>query len=131
MWEHPIVFFDGFCGLCDRFISFVLKYDKNRVLRFSPIQGQTAPTYLPKSSIEKVNTIVFADESGLSEKSDAAIRIVMKMGKGWRLVGILYIFPSEFRDWLYDKVANRRFELFGKRDSCRIPTAAERNVFLD
>ncbi len=129
--EHPIVFFDGYCGLCDGFVSFALKYDKNRTLKFSPIQGKTAKNYLPESTIQKTNTIIFANESGLLEKSDAVLGIFLKMGSFWKLMGVLYIFPVEFRDWTYDFIAAHRHQWFGKRESCRIPTKEERGVFLD
>ena len=31
--------------------------------------------------------------------------------------------PTRVLDWFYDRVAHNRYRMFGKRDSCRLPTA--------
>ena len=40
--EHPIVFYDGDCGLCDRFVRWMLRRDRGHHYRFAPLQGETA-----------------------------------------------------------------------------------------
>jgi predicted DCC family thiol-disulfide oxidoreductase YuxK len=35
------------------------------------------------------------------------------------------------RDWGYDLVARNRYRLFGKHDTCPMPTAETRSRFLD
>ena len=37
-----VVFFDGVCGLCNRFVDFVLSRDRRAAIRFAPLQGETA-----------------------------------------------------------------------------------------
>lgn len=41
-WNHPILFFDGVCGLCNRFVDFMLKADSRSRFRYAPLQGETA-----------------------------------------------------------------------------------------
>jgi len=47
------------------------------------------------------------------------------------LAFVLRFVPRPIADWLYDKVAERRYDWFGKSDTCRLPTPAERTRFID
>jgi predicted DCC family thiol-disulfide oxidoreductase YuxK len=49
----------------------------------------------------------------------------------WTLAYLFLIVPRSFRDFIYGRVANNRYKLFGKREVCRIPTAEERDKFID
>lgn len=40
--RHPILFFDGVCGLCNRFVDFMLKADSRNRFLYAPLQGETA-----------------------------------------------------------------------------------------
>lgn len=65
------------------------------------------------------------------EKSDAVLMILPQLGGVWNVFRMGWIFPRGLRDWIYDFVAKNRYVLFGKRDSCRLPTPEERALFLD
>src|SRR4029453_979242 len=40
--DHPVVFFDGACGMCNRLVRWVMARDLATSLRFAPLQGETA-----------------------------------------------------------------------------------------
>ena len=40
--SQPILFFDGVCGLCNRFVDFMLRTDRHYRFRYAPLQGETA-----------------------------------------------------------------------------------------
>jgi predicted DCC family thiol-disulfide oxidoreductase YuxK len=127
----PIVFFDGVCGLCNRFIDFVIKRDRAGVFRFAPLQGETARERLPAADVRDVNTMVLVDEQGVFRKSTAATRILLRLGGAWSLVGgTLRLIPPPLRDAGYSLVARYRYRIFGKKETCRMPTPAERGRFL-
>ena len=42
----PILFFDGVCGLCNRFVDLLLKSDSRDQFRYAPLQGDTAQRML-------------------------------------------------------------------------------------
>ena len=44
--EGPILFYDGVCALCNGAVTFVLKRDATRAVRFAALQGETAKAYL-------------------------------------------------------------------------------------
>jgi predicted DCC family thiol-disulfide oxidoreductase YuxK len=63
-------------------------------------------------------------------KSDAVLEIVAEIGPPWCFLRPLFIFPTAWRDALYDMIARNRYRWFGKRDVCYVPTAEERSRFL-
>jgi predicted DCC family thiol-disulfide oxidoreductase YuxK len=127
----PVIFFDGVCGLCNRFIDFVIRRDTGAVFRFAPLQGETARDRLPDADVREVNTMVLCDEQGIFRKSTAAVRILSRLGGVWRVIGgALRLMPRPLRDAGYSLVARYRYAIFGKKETCRIPTAAERARFL-
>jgi predicted DCC family thiol-disulfide oxidoreductase YuxK len=127
---HPIVFFDGLCGLCNRSVDLLLRWDGKGVLRFAPLQGETARAMLPAEQTRDLDSLVLVDAAGMHRRSDAALRALEHLGGGWRGVALLRALPRGLRDALYGLVARHRYRWFGRRESCRLPTAAERDRFL-
>ena len=129
--EHPIIFFDGVCGFCNRSVNFVLSRDKKRVFRFAPLQGEPARQCLAPECYENLNNMVLLDETGQYPKSSAAVRILQKMGGFWSLLGtLLWLIPRPIRNAGYMLVAKFRYQLFGKMETCRIPSQEEQDQFL-
>jgi predicted DCC family thiol-disulfide oxidoreductase YuxK len=128
---RPVVFFDGVCGLCDRFVDFVLRRDPRGYFRFAPLQGQTAAQRLGAADIADLKTVVVVEGSLGYRKSAAVIHVLHGLGGFWAVIaGILWIVPRPIRDLGYSCVANNRYALFGKKETCRLPTAQERSRFL-
>ena len=126
----PIIYFDGFCGLCNRFVDFLLRADRSRRFRFAPVQGSTALEKLKPPPSPDPTTIVLESDGRLLEKSDAVLAIFRQLGGLWRLAGLFRLIPRAGRDRVYDWIARNRYARFGKRDTCRLPTEDERTVFL-
>jgi predicted DCC family thiol-disulfide oxidoreductase YuxK len=126
-----IVYFDGECPLCNRLVDFVLRHDRRHRLRFAPLQGATARARLPAPMTDgTLATIVLDQEGTLRVRSDALLAILAALGGGWRLAGIARVLPRRLRDGAYNYIARNRFRWFGRREDCRLPTAAERERFL-
>jgi predicted DCC family thiol-disulfide oxidoreductase YuxK len=127
-----IVYFDGVCNLCNRFVDFLIRHDRKRRYRFASLQGETARRRLPPALTgPNAETIVLEQDGELRFRSDAAIAILSGLGGAWRAAATLRIFPRALRDWVYDWIARNRFRWFGKRESCRVPTFEERSLFLN
>lgn len=144
MSGERIVFFDGECNLCNRSVDFLLRHDRDRRLRFASLQSESARAILARSGMDILalaphedrggtgdpSTIVFVDGDRLHVKSGAALRILAAIGWPWRALGAFLIVPRPLRDAVYDWIARNRFQWFGRRDTCRIPTPEERSLFL-
>jgi predicted DCC family thiol-disulfide oxidoreductase YuxK len=125
------IYFDGYCGLCDRFVQFVLRRDRRARYRFAPLQGSTARERVPSGLDPETSQTVILEEGGrFRVRSDAALAILAGLGGAWRLTGMLRIVPRPLRDAVYDLVARNRKRWFGRRDECRVPGPAERDRFL-
>jgi len=130
--DRPIVFFDGVCGLCNRFVDWVITRDGRGHFVFAPLQGSTARAMgvEPRTADPALWSIVLVDGSGVRERSDAVLLIATELGGVYRLATTLRWIPRPLRDWLYDRIARRRYRFFGKREACRMPSEAERDRFL-
>ena len=129
--EDNIVFFDGVCGLCNWTIDFCMKIDKNKRLRYAPLQGETAAERLDAETLANLNTLVFWKDQQKHIRSSAVVRILWAVGGGWAFLGwLLWIIPKPLRDLGYILVSKNRYRMFGKKETCRMPTAEERERIL-
>ena len=54
-------------------------------------------------------------------KADSAIEALAHVPR-WGWVRVFAILPRPVRDWLYDRIARNRYQLFGRTESCMVPT---------
>ncbi|MFH5802567.1 thiol-disulfide oxidoreductase DCC family protein [Alienimonas sp. DA493] len=128
---HPVLFFDGQCGLCNAAVDWLMARDPRGVLRFAPLQGETAEKTLPDSDRECLDSLVFLDEAGRSRRSRAVVRALGKLGGRWTVAAwALWLVPGPLRDLGYRLVAKVRYAIWGKKETCRMPTPEERARFL-
>lgn len=130
--EHPALFFDGVCNLCNSTVDFVIKHDKKGYFRFGSLQGVTAHQVVPEYADEAgLSTVVLVTGDGQFIRSTAILKVLQGLGGFWKFLGTLgFILPRPFRDWCYKRIAGMRYRIWGKKDSCRLPTPAERDLFL-
>lgn len=131
MSASPVIYFDGYCGLCNGFVDFVLARDRARHFRFAPLQGTRARARFGDPGDVDPATILLEEGDQVFDRSTAALRIIAALGGVWRLAGLLRLVPRFIRDAVYDWIARNRYGWFGKRDTCRLPSPEERAVFLD
>ncbi len=129
---NPMLFFDGVCGLCNSVVDWVLRNDRRGVVRFSPLQGQTAQQRLPDVDRERLDTVVFIEGDRITRRSTAIVRLLSHLGGIWTVLAwLLWLIPWPLRDVGYRAVSKLRYRLFGKKETCRLPTPDERARFLD
>ena len=133
--NHPklkIVFFDGNCPMCHSWVKRIISWDKKKIFRFAPLEGETAKEMLTPLLPDyiKEDTIIYFEEGNIFMRSDAAFRIVRALGFPYSLASLGLLAPKFFRDSVYNRVATRRYQ-FGKRyDSCPLPPVEWRDRFL-
>ena len=127
----PIVFFDGVCAFCSSSIDFFMRRDRHGRLKFAPLQGETAAATLPGSDRDDLDSMVYLLNDRRYRKSSAVVQILKQLGGVWLLLaGLLWIIPKPIRDLGYSIVAKVRYRIFGKKESCRLPTPEERGRVL-
>lgn len=128
---HPVLFFDGVCGLCNATVDGLMRRDRAGVLRFAPLQGETAGRLLPEADVKGLASVVLVDGAGTHRRSDAIVRVLRHLGGRYRIpAAALWLVPKPLRELGYRIVAKVRYRVFGKKETCRMPTAAERSRFL-
>lgn len=127
-----IVVFDGVCNFCNGWVAFVIRRDPRRRFRFAAAQTGVGRELMARAGVsaDRLDTIVLVDGERHYERSDAVLRILEQLGGGWKLARVLRLLPKAFRDKFYDAIAQRRYRLFGRSESCRPPGAEVRDRFL-
>jgi predicted DCC family thiol-disulfide oxidoreductase YuxK len=129
--DGPIVFFDGVCGLCNRFIDVLFKLDSKRDrLKFAALQGETAKKVIPAETLDQLNTVVIYIEGKLYYQSTGVLKLCAFLPWYYQWMQVFLILPKGFRDWIYNWVSKNRYKWFGKKETCRLPTPEERAKFL-
>lgn len=133
-----LLFFDGVCGFCDRLVRFILDRDREGLFRFAPLQGDTARRELARfhrdaGALDTVYALADARRAGelLYWRSRAILFVLGELGWPWRAAGALGCLPASWLDAAYDGFARVRYRVFGRLDRCRVPSAAERERFVD
>jgi predicted DCC family thiol-disulfide oxidoreductase YuxK len=133
-----IVLYDGVCGLCNRLVRFLLRFDRHDRMRFAPLQSQFASALLKKHGLNPadLNSVTIVTDYDLPPeraftKSDAVLRAAWDLGGIWRTGEVGRLIPRALRDWFYDRVAKNRYRIFGKYDTCPMPRAQDRPKFID
>ena len=135
----PVLLYDGVCGLCNRLNQFVLRHDEERIFRFASLQSPLAERILNRHSanprdLDTVYVVVSYNQpsESLLPRSDAVIFVLKQLAGIWRSAGILLSWlPLWFRDWAYRLVARNRYRIFGRHETCPLPSPEHRGRFLD
>jgi hypothetical protein len=52
---HPTLLYDGVCGLCNRFVQFILHRDRRATFRFASLQSDVAAKILSRHGLSPNN----------------------------------------------------------------------------
>lgn len=133
-----LILYDGICGLCDRLCRFVLARDRRAVFRFAALQSATGRRMLDSHGGDPLHLDTFyvvlryeSQQPELLAKSRAALFVMGRLSWPWKLMLTLRLLPLRLLDWGYDRIARRRYKLFGRYDTCRMPSPEFRDRFLD
>ena len=130
---EPTVLFDGVCNLCNALTRFVIEHDPPPArFRLAALQSETGRRLLREHGLpeDEVDTFVLVEGSRAYVRSTAALRLLALLGPPWSLLAVLRLLPRPLRDALYDWIARHRYEWWGKRDECMVPTPDVRSRFL-
>ena len=125
--------FDGECVLCSHTVQFVLRHERDEAIRFATTQSAAGREVAERNGISVVDldlTFVLVEDGKAWVRSDAALRVARHLRAPWNWLALLRVFPRPLRDLAYSAVARRRYRLFGRRDTCFMPTPSQRHRFI-
>jgi predicted DCC family thiol-disulfide oxidoreductase YuxK len=131
--NKQIILFDGVCNFCDASVQFVIKHDKKDIFRFVTLQSDLGQEIIDHIGINTKNcdsVILFVPGVAYYYKSNAALEIAKNLGGFFHVGTVFRIIPAGIRNILYDYIAQNRYEWYGKKSSCLIPTPELRAKFI-
>jgi predicted DCC family thiol-disulfide oxidoreductase YuxK len=132
--KEYVILFDGICNLCNGFINFVIQRDDKRKIYYGSLQSESSKELLKKYNIQlgdSFSTIYFLKKGKLYQRSTAILQVVKELSKFYSVLSSIAMLVPEFiRDSVYSFISKNRYLLFGKKDTCRMPTLEERNQFI-
>ena len=135
---HSLVLYDGVCGLCNHVVQLLLRLDREDQFRFAPLESALAVEFLarfPVPSNEPEGVILVTDvlspQEALYRRFDAVAEAMRRLQGPFRPLGaLLRLIPRPLREWSYSLIARHRYQIFGRFDTCPIPTPAQRSRIL-
>ncbi len=127
--DGGIILFDGVCNLCERSVQFIIRHDPDAKFMFAPLQSVYARTLLedPELGFEAfqagdLDSFVLIAAGKVNLRSDAWLSICRQLD-GWPgLLGVFQVVPRFIRDAVYDFIGRHRYQWFGRKPECMIPT---------
>lgn len=121
---HPIILFDAQCVLCSRNAQFVLRHDRCRHFLLASMQGDVGASLCRRFGLDPANpdTMIVVEGDLIQRDSDAVIAIWAALDWPCRLLALFRVVPRFARDPFYRFVARHRYRLFGRRETCWIPS---------
>jgi predicted DCC family thiol-disulfide oxidoreductase YuxK len=130
--DKPIILFDGICNLCNAAVQYVIRHDPAGLFKFASLQSETGQHLLSQYKLGQTdfNSFVLIEGNRAFTKSTAALRIAKNLRGLISILGGFIFVPTFIRDGIYNVIAKHRYQWFGKRESCMMPTPALESRFL-
>ena len=130
--REPVLLFDGVCNLCERCVRFVIRRDPAGRFRFASLQSPYARELLTNvtEADSALNSVVLIVNGEVYLKSSAMLQAARCLRWPWPLAGVFFIVPRFIRDAIYEWIGGHRYDWFGKKAECWVPTPELRDRFL-
>jgi predicted DCC family thiol-disulfide oxidoreductase YuxK len=129
------IFYDGPCGLCQRFVRFVVQRDRAGVnFRFAPLNGPTFESVVPvdRRTALPDSMVLLTSDDRLLIRSDGVIHVLPRLGGFWKIIAVaISIIPRPLRDAVYDFIMRIRYRIFGRHDNVCPVTPPELRARFD
>jgi len=123
--------FDGVCIFCSAWVRFVIERDVDRRFVFLPIQSDRGRELAMRLGIDPdaphTNAVLMGGRAWF--RSDAARKVLGAM-PSTRHLAVLRFAPRPLRDVVYGLIARNRYRIFGRTETCMVPSPEDRARFL-
>ncbi|MDE3106004.1 MAG: DUF393 domain-containing protein [Acidobacteriota bacterium] len=137
---HPVVLYDGLCGLCNATVRTLLRHPRAGAFRFVPQQSPLAAELLaafpaprqPEPEGVLLLTDALTPAARLLRRTDAIRQAQTMLGGPFHtaVACVLGWLPTTLREAAYAQVARHRYRIFGRYPSCPAPTPEQRGRIL-
>lgn len=128
--KKDIVVFDGVCVLCNRFFNWLIKNDKDEKFMYTNFQSDFSKKNNLK--LKDINSVAVIKTNGEKVYKVQAVYYILKKIDRYFIVRILLkLLPLFLTNICYDLIANFRYRIFGKYETCIIPNENVRKNFIN
>ena len=128
--KKDIVVFDGVCVLCNRFFNWLIKNDKDEKFMYTNFQSDFSKKNNLK--LKDINSVAVIKTNGEKiYKVEAVYYILKKIDRYFIVQILLKLLPLFLTNICYDIIANFRYRIFGKYETCIIPNENVRKNFIN
>ena len=128
--KKDIVVFDGVCVLCNRFFNWLVKNDKDEKFMYTNFQSDFSKKNNLK--LKDINSVAVIKTNGEKIYKVQAVYYILKKIDRYFIVQILLkLLPLFLTNICYDLIANFRYRIFGKYETCIIPNENVRKNFIN
>jgi len=126
------ILFDGVCNLCNSSVRFVIKHDKNAVFKFASLQSDAGQQLIATHGLatNAFNSFILIENNKVYLESTAALRVARQLNGLLPLLYSAIIIPPFIRNSVYKYISKHRYQWFGKREECWLPTKELSERFL-
>jgi predicted DCC family thiol-disulfide oxidoreductase YuxK len=137
-----IVLFDGDCALCSGLVRWILRRRRGNRFQLLPLQSPAG-----QSALSRCENVPGADAAQPDEnpwqtvtavrgnhvylRSDAVIEVAATLGGVWHLVRLFRVVPRFIRDGVYNWIAKKRIQWFGRSNQCELPISGSWPKYTD
>jgi predicted DCC family thiol-disulfide oxidoreductase YuxK len=137
-----LVIYDGQCGLCYRVVRWLLRSDRRDRLRFAAAESAKVAGLLarlgislPDAKFGPATILVVRNFNHPAEqvlmRSEAILALLAELPHPWPTVEtVLSRVPRPVLDLGYRLIADWRYRIWGRLESCPVPTAEVGQRFL-
>ena len=102
------------------------------IFKFASLQSDTGQKLFELNGLSGnyMETVVYLRDNQVFQESSAILEILRDLGGIWKVLIIISLIPNSIRDRIYRFIAKRRYSIFGKRETCLLPTPENNKRFL-
>jgi len=132
--QEAIILFDGVCNLCNGAVHFIIDHDFKKKFKFAAIQSEAGNRLMTTFKITSSNltpeSIILIENNQVYTHSTAVLKIAKNLKAAWKFFYLFIIVPKKLRDFIYQIISRNRYKIFGRQESCRMPTSELKERFL-
>jgi len=129
--KTPILFYDGYCALCNFFVNFIIRFDPKQQFYFCPLNSDLGKEVRLKYNIDAaIDSVILFDKNQVFTHHWAVFEILKKLPYPIKFLLVFKLIPNPINKFLYTKIASNRHRLVKKYDACPLPPVKNKHQFL-
>ena len=121
--SNPIIIYDGNCNLCNFWVNFISRHDREELFFFTHFQSDVSKRLLEKHNIgnDITSSVILIEDDKLYHRSSAIIKVFQLLKFPYSILGIIKYVPIKMRDDFYELISSHQYKWFGRNINCMIP----------